>query len=131
MNNDLASSEASASYAYEPNRNLKTQVLNQWGTNVVSQFDDVNDPIGRRTQRIDTLSVTNDFGYNARSELASALMGTNTYGYVYDPIGNRLTATNHAEVWHYAANELRVGGERATVVARDCGYRHVSGVSQL
>jgi RHS repeat-associated protein len=33
-------------------------------------------------------------------------MGTNKYGYVFDPIGNRITATNNAEVTAYAANEL-------------------------
>ena len=97
---------AFVAYSYDPYRNLKTQVLNKWGGNPVSQFDYVNDAIGRRTQRVDALAVTNNFGYNTRSELASAVMGTNTYGYVYDPIGNRLTATNNSEVLHYGANQL-------------------------
>ena len=29
-------------------------------------------------------SVTNDFGYNLRSEVTTAAMGTNLYGYVHD-----------------------------------------------
>jgi RHS repeat-associated protein len=55
---------------------------------------------------VDNQTVTNDFGYNLRSEVIEALMGTNTYGYAYDPIGNRQTATNNAEVLSYIANEL-------------------------
>jgi RHS repeat-associated protein len=33
-------------------------------------------------------------------------MGTNAYGYAYDPIGNRLAASNNAEAIAYAANAL-------------------------
>jgi RHS repeat-associated protein len=33
-------------------------------------------------------------------------MGTNTYGYAYDPIGNRIVATNNAVATAYLANEL-------------------------
>jgi RHS repeat-associated protein len=33
-------------------------------------------------------------------------MGTNAYGYAYDPIGNRLAASNNAEAFTYAANAL-------------------------
>ena len=33
-------------------------------------------------------------------------MGTNTYGYVFDSIGNRITATNNADLAVYTANEL-------------------------
>jgi YD repeat-containing protein len=50
--------------------------------------------------------VTNDFGYNVRSEMASAAMVTNTYGYAFDPIGNRLVAANNATVLSYQANSL-------------------------
>ena len=102
----------SSTRTYEPNRNLIVQVLNLSGTNLISQFDYVNDAIGRRTQRIDSTAVmessslTNDFGYNTRSELIEALMGTNSHSYRYDPIGNRQTATNNAEAWSYAANAL-------------------------
>ena len=46
------------------------------------------------------MPVTNVFGYNPRSEVTEALMGDDTYGYAYDPLGNRtVTAENrdHAE----------------------------------
>ncbi len=33
-------------------------------------------------------------------------MSTNTYAYAYDPIGNRRTATNNAEVLTYHSNPL-------------------------
>ena len=78
---------------------------------LTSAYDYRNDELGRRVARVDSGSafggvVTNTFGYNVRSELASALMGTNRFGYVFDPIGNRTVATNNAEVLTYLANEL-------------------------
>ena len=50
--------------------------------------------------------MTNDFGYNIRSEVVSADMGANDYRYAYDPIGNRLTATNNGTGWNYLSNTL-------------------------
>jgi YD repeat-containing protein len=97
---------AATTRTYEPNRNLITRILNTAGTNSVSQFDYVNDAVGRRTRRVDSASVTNAFDYNARSELIDALMGTNSHSYRYDPIGNRQTASNDTEVLTYAANAL-------------------------
>ena len=46
------------------------------------------------------------FGYNVRSEVTSAAMGTNSYGYAYDPIGNRLSASLNAATNTYAAHPL-------------------------
>ncbi len=102
------SAPLAVSRSYESQRDLLTQVRNMIGTNLVSEFDYQNDAIGRRTRRIDTVAsvVTNDFGYNMRSELINAAMGTNRYGYAFDPIGNRTVATNNSEVLAYAANEL-------------------------
>ena len=92
--------------SYEPNRDLITSVVNTFGGNPVSRFDYVNDVLGRRTQRTDGGSVLNVFGYNARSELTSASMGANNYGYQYDAIGNRQSASNTTEVVSYTANAL-------------------------
>ena len=50
--------------------------------------------------------MTNDSGYNVRSEVIGELMGANDYSYAYDPIGNRLTATNNGTGWHYLSNPL-------------------------
>jgi RHS repeat-associated protein len=102
--------QISASRAYETNRNLLTQVKNRSGTNVISQFDYLNDPAGRRTRRIDssTLSTpsTNNFAYNTRSELTNAIMGTNSFGYVFDSIGNRTQSSSNSAQKVYTANSL-------------------------
>ena len=56
---------------------------------------------------VDPLVVlTNLFGYNARSEVIEAQMGTDAYSYRYDPIGNRTTATNNGTATAYTANPL-------------------------
>ncbi|MDD2601071.1 MAG: RHS repeat-associated core domain-containing protein, partial [Kiritimatiellae bacterium] len=102
---------------YELNRDLITAITNSVGLAplVVSSFDYTNDTLGRRTARSDYYinrgsTEANTFGYNAFSEVINANMGTNTYSYAYDPIGNRdqctidngqLTTTNV-----YAANGL-------------------------
>ena len=39
--------------AYEPNRNLITSISNAWGATPISTFAYQNDPLGRRTERID------------------------------------------------------------------------------
>jgi len=99
-----------ASRTYEPHRDLIAAVSNTFGGTLVSAFDYTNDAIGRRTARIDAQPalnpVQNVFGYNSRSEVQSALMGTNNYGYVFDPIGNRIVATNNAVATAYLVNEL-------------------------
>ncbi|MDD2599723.1 MAG: RHS repeat-associated core domain-containing protein [Kiritimatiellae bacterium] len=61
---------------------------------MVSSFDYTNDELGRRTARSDYYinrgsTETNTFGYNTFSEVTNANMGTNTYSYACDPIGNR------------------------------------------
>ena len=96
----------SVSRAYESHRDLLATVFNRWNGSLVSSFAYTNDALGRRTRRIDSGSRTNDFGYNIRSELASAAMGTNQYGYTYDPIGNREWARMNANTNRYTANEL-------------------------
>ena len=91
---------------YEPNRNLISTIQNDFSGSLVSQFDYENDAIGRRTLRVDTLSTTNVFGYNLRSELTEATMGTNIYSYAYDAIGNRKTADHGLQTTTYLVNEL-------------------------
>lgn len=55
---------------------------------------------------MDSGLTTNLFGYNMRSELADAIMGTNIYAYLYDPIGNRQLANVNEDTNLYMANEL-------------------------
>ncbi|MDZ4199870.1 MAG: RHS repeat-associated core domain-containing protein, partial [Kiritimatiellia bacterium] len=95
--------------SYENNRDLLTEVLNQAGTNLISRFQYQNDALGRRTQRLDATPSavqTNLFAYNPRSELVTALMGTNSFGWAFDPIGNRQSSTNNAAIKGYTANDL-------------------------
>jgi len=93
---------------YEPNRNLLTGISNGAGSTLISGFDYVNDAAGRRTLRIDEGSAvaTNVFGYNSRSELTTALMGTNSFAWELDPIGNRVSATGNSVTHNYTANAL-------------------------
>ena len=102
-------------HSYEANRNLITQVRNMAGTNVISEFDYVNDAVGRRTQRVDMYTayqqaIANSFSYDLQSQLITAAMGTNAYSYAYDPIGNRRSASEVcgllSNVSTYAANSL-------------------------
>jgi RHS repeat-associated protein len=96
--------------SFEVHRDLIAKVANTFQGQPIGSFAYANDAIARRVSRMDTgraaPPLTNLFAYNARSELSSAQMGTNAYGYVYDPIGNRLTASNNAEALNYAANAL-------------------------
>ncbi len=94
---------------YEANRNLITSIVNGMGGVQLRRFGYVNDAVGRRVQRADveiSTVISNLFAYNTRSELTGALMDTNTFSYQYDSIGNRVTATNNAEAFAYAANTL-------------------------
>jgi hypothetical protein len=109
-------SAISVAYGYETNRNLKTGVVNNSSGSLVSRYDYVYDDIGRRTQRLDSSFAslpsvkTNLFDYNPRSEVVSADMDGNAYGYDYDNIGNRLSfnreGTQGTQSVAYAANGL-------------------------
>jgi len=100
----------SVSRQYEANRDLLTVVSNSFDGNVISVFEYQNDEVGRRIRRVDMaesgIVATNDLGYNHRSEVTNAKMGTNVFGYLYDPIGNRIESRNNAEKLVYEANGL-------------------------
>jgi len=87
-------------------RDLRTEVVNTFDGSPVSAFAYAYDAAGRRTQRVDSGLTTNLFGYNMKSELADAIMGTNIYAYLYDPIGNRQLASVNEVTNLYQANEL-------------------------
>lgn len=96
--------------SYEPRRDLvaTVQVANATGT--LARFVYVNDPLGRRVSRNDArtdgATVSNMFGYDIRSELEAAVMGTNQFGYQYDAIGNRQVAVANDQAVQYEANAL-------------------------
>ena len=84
-------------------------VSNSFSNTPISTFAYTYDALSRRTQRLDTTDsalTTNTFSYNVRSELIDATMGTNTYSYAYDPIGNRQMASANEVTNLYQANEL-------------------------
>ena len=100
-------------WTYEAQRDLLTQVKNTAFGSVVSQYDYVNDVVGRRTEisrsgsRM-TESRTDAYGYNDRNELTNAVKNAtlNEYAYSYDDIGNRLSSLDLGEAREYTANNL-------------------------
>ncbi|MBR4654761.1 MAG: hypothetical protein IKO72_15505 [Kiritimatiellae bacterium] len=64
------------------------------------------DLLGRPTNAVDSVSLVREWLYNRRSELASAQIGQNLYGYAYDTIGNRLWAADNLVTNTYSANNL-------------------------
>ena len=95
---------------YEPHRDLVSSVVNTGAMFLISSYEYENDAIGRRTQRQDWtyngVTSTNVFGYNSRSELADAAMGTNQFNYQYDAIGNRESSVFNVLTNQYQANSL-------------------------
>ena len=120
---------------FEANRDLITQVKSSDGAVTISQYDYVNDAIGRRTSVKNSGTAFNPVGnqfnlykYNNRSELTNAVryfgsdIGVTTnpvlgqaYGYVFDNIGDRTAAlegTEPASPSSYTANNLNQYVER-------------------
>jgi RHS repeat-associated protein len=97
-------------YGYEPHRDLKTSVANLAGAALVSSYTYTYDSLGRRQNVANTGSAFagpafSIYGYNARNELTDSgrYQGTDATdlsvpvadehrAYIYDSIGNRLTA---------------------------------------
>ena len=98
-------------YSYELAYSLITSVENRCGETVISRYDYANDALGRRTSRADSgLAFANPafdaYSYNGRSEVTGAqryhgtdvsdtstVYGGRQFGYEYDPIGNRISAS--------------------------------------
>ena len=64
------------------------------------------DLLNRPTNATDSVSLAREWLYNRRSELAAASIGTNSYCYAYDTIGNRLWSAANAATNAYTANSL-------------------------
>ncbi|MBT7701859.1 MAG: RHS repeat protein [Verrucomicrobia bacterium] len=103
---DVGNDTFAALKTFEADRNLIKSVSNFWDTTSISSFGYGNDALGRRTNRVDGGSVTNDFAYDALSQVTNAVMDTDAFSYAYDPIGNRETASSNAVDWTYLANDL-------------------------
>jgi RHS repeat-associated protein len=112
--------------AYESNRDLIDYVQSTWERaqtpTLLAKYDYANDALGRRTGVEYTgvafgtpdPAITQSFGYNDRNELTGSGRDNDgdetddlTWGYTYDPIGNRETVTeNGSDTWEYVANSL-------------------------
>ena len=96
---------------FEPGRDLVSSIMVTNSMGLFVQYNYSNDRLGRRVARNETISggnlwISNSFGYNARSELDVAVMGTNQFGYQYDAIGNRQAAIANVFTNVYEANAL-------------------------
>ena len=69
-------------------------------------YENEYDLMGRPTNANDSVSLARAYLYNRRNELAEALVGTNSFAYAYDSIGNRTTDTVNDATRTYAANNL-------------------------
>ena len=98
--------------AYDSHRDLLASITHTNAAGVVlTRRTFVYDASGRLTGRTqyrlgDETNRLDVFGYNPRSELTSAALGTNAYAYAFDPIGNRTTASELSASSVYAANGL-------------------------
>ena len=129
LGTDLVSGYTCGGYsrtvAYEQCRDLVSAITNRFGSRVISTFEYTNDAAGRRTairrggDAMGPLSgATDAYGYNGRNEVVSArrtLGGESVAGFdedfSYDPIGNRVSATDYNETGAartsaYTANNL-------------------------
>jgi len=114
----------STTYTYETNRNLRTQIKNQFSSTTVSQYDYAYDAVGRRTSVKNSgtafsAAAFNRFVYDNRNELGESAryLGTDVNvltspvtgeyrSFAYDPIGNRTNITVAANNGTYSANNL-------------------------
>ncbi|MGN0868440.1 MAG: hypothetical protein ACI4O9_02805, partial [Akkermansia sp.] len=96
--------------SYESQRDLLTGMSYKRGNTPVAErsysYDTLGRPLTRSTTRSGQATRSDSFGYNTRSELASATVNGISYGYGYDNIGNRTTATEGEGSTAYASNNL-------------------------
>jgi len=96
---------------YDPHRNLPISVThtNPAGTILAQRtysYDSINRLTERTQVRAGDVPRPDAFDYNERSELSTALLGTNGYAYAFDSIGNRQTAIENTITNAYLANPL-------------------------
>ncbi|MFA7054857.1 MAG: RHS repeat-associated core domain-containing protein, partial [Kiritimatiellia bacterium] len=98
--------------AYEPNRDLPVSVThtNSSGA-VLTRRTFTRDAVGHLTGRTryrlgDATNRLDVFSQNTRGELVCAALGTNSYAYAFDNIGNRLTTEEPGLSAVYFANGL-------------------------
>ncbi len=95
--------------SYETQRDLLTGMAYHRGSTLVTQREYTYDVLRRPTARTTSRqgNVVNDtFVHNTRSELASAQVNGETYGYDYDNVGNRRMSMEAGDYAFYEANAL-------------------------
>ncbi|MBQ8722783.1 MAG: RHS repeat protein, partial [Opitutales bacterium] len=124
-------------HTYEAERDLVAGITIQRGTstNVVLRnytYDALGRPLTRSTSRNGT-TQNDTFGYNARSELTSATLGSDNYAYAFDHIGNRNTASESGTQSSYSANALNqyTGIVQSSSSSHEEGDRATSAVEAL
>ena len=95
--------------SYETQRDLLTGMAYHRGSTLVTQreytYDVLRRPTARTTSRQGNV-VNDSFVHNTRSELASAQVNGETYGYDYDNVGNRRMSMEAGDYAFYEANAL-------------------------
>lgn len=105
--------------AYEAQRNVLTSISGQWGATTIARYDYTTNALGQRTSVKQSGTAFGDygastyqqFGYNPRSELTSALgylgedvtqtaqpLPSRQFTFNYDNIGNRVSTTRATDV---------------------------------
>ena len=95
--------------SYEASRDLLTGMAYKRSETLVAQREYTYDVLSRPTARTTSRqsNVVNDtFVHNTRSELASAQVNGETYGYDYDNVGNRRMSMEAGDYAFYEANAL-------------------------
>jgi RHS repeat-associated protein len=98
-------------FGYEANRDLLKMIIHSNATERLVQRDFTFDGLGRLENRTlfraNATPVQPDaFAYNSRSELTNAIINANAFAYNFDPIGNRLAATEFGTNTAYTASAL-------------------------
>ena len=98
-------------FGYEPNRDLLTSIIHSNAASRLVQRDFTFDGLARLQTRTvfranETPVQPDAFGYNHRSELTNAVIGANAFAYNFDPIGNRLSATELGTNTAYVTSAL-------------------------
>ena len=102
-------------YGYD-NRSHLLSVTHAQGSTTLDRASYGSENAGNRTSKNDLYAgVRTNYGYDNIYELLSAAQGgTTKESYMYDSVGNRLTALGSA-AWSYnTSNELRPGLRSAT-----------------
>ena len=97
---------------YEPHHNQPASITHTNPTGIILThrtfaYDTTGRLISRTQYRCDDEANRLDaFDYNLRSELTQAVIGTNNYAYLFDPIGNREQSIENSVTNFYAANNF-------------------------